>query len=712
MKQKRIVLTRSPENQTSKLPESIRLYINSPTENKEFGDKLTYMDGAIPFLVTFFEGPARSINTDFIEINDIINNKKKKLSKEYILRNYWVYRIGDYGSQSLSAGFTDLLPICFFKTGENAGYKLPQDKIATFRNYTTKETFVIIRKKLGETVGPVLDVIIDFKRNDKLKNLQSYIINRINGKFVFNLDDKNISSIEEIDLFVREGVNEFKLTNSEYFFNIEAFEYAKTSGSEFISQQQKYFDFIQNAPYSIPASQMKIGSRYQILENSNTDFTSVGASSNNIGEKFIATGIPTGTNQVREVLKGYHNLVITLNDNLKNINQIILRGTREYREYFFSQYSEIRNVEFNNVLPLSVYRYNSSLERSVRLIPGIDFYLDSAKKLFIKNALNSDLFEVILRTIEEPSLSVVFSVPFGTSRSFFLRKRLYDNNVAKWNVILPGTIDSLNKTTRVYIFKNGLLDSFLSRTDFTVGTYEYVVESMEYDENAVPTNDVNTVVFITSNETFNTFNKYQITTDPYLNTYGQFTGSNFNTQEVYLYDKNMNFKIEPEEPFIEENSGTIKIQDITDFYPSFLSEIETNYDEFQNLFDDGKNKIIFTLHENTKVQTIETEISKLKNNFKAIFQNGAQTFIPYTGETALDSFLFLVFTGTNGSKFNIVFTGSSGNIIKKEYGCEIVDNLYISIPFFLDTLSDSNVESVRFRLEMISGSSVSYCIFR
>ena len=78
MKQKRIILTRNPENQTSKLPESIRLYINSPTENKQFGDKLTYMDGAIPFLVTFFEGPTGG-NVDFVEMRDIVINKKTKI---------------------------------------------------------------------------------------------------------------------------------------------------------------------------------------------------------------------------------------------------------------------------------------------------------------------------------------------------------------------------------------------------------------------------------------------------------------------------------------------------------------------------------------------------------------------------------------------------------------------------------------------------------
>ena len=125
MRQKKIILTdKTPENSSSKLPHAIRFYRNST------GDALNYFDGAIPFLISFYDIDGAAISSDF----DIVHNGAGKpkiapITKRELLETFYVYRIADYAHQSLSAGFSDFIPYCY----DSNGYKLPQYKLAIIK---------------------------------------------------------------------------------------------------------------------------------------------------------------------------------------------------------------------------------------------------------------------------------------------------------------------------------------------------------------------------------------------------------------------------------------------------------------------------------------------------------------------------------------------------------------------------------------------------
>jgi hypothetical protein len=250
MKQKRIILdNQSPENSASKLPHSITFYVNKINR-----DKLAYKDGSIPFLLTVRELGGKTPD----DFKDIYLKAKKetfsKITKKSLLDTYYVYRIPDYGQQSLSPGLSDFT----YQIFDNEGYKIPEPRIAHIRNYTTKETFILIKKDLLSS-NQDIHIIIDFKRNSNSKISRDIIeLTRdteggtYNGKFHFNMSfkdddsDTRVDTLETLDFMVRENDTDYILNSSDYTFNIENVNFASKNGSEFVSKQGTYFDFIQN----------------------------------------------------------------------------------------------------------------------------------------------------------------------------------------------------------------------------------------------------------------------------------------------------------------------------------------------------------------------------------------------------------------------------------------------------------------------------------
>jgi hypothetical protein len=212
--------------------------------------------------------------------------------------------------------------------------------------------------------------------------------------------------------------------------------------------------------------------------------------------------------------------------------------------------------------------------------------------------------------------------------------------------------------------------------------------------------------------------KYQITTDPEFKTYGGVRESNI--QEVYLYDKGQNFKLDDLEPYIEDestfHSGTnerlttvLLVQSIEDPYPSLLPTVRDNYEDFQVVFENNKTKLTKTLHDNTYIQSIETQISQLKKNFNAILENSEITYSEYLSEVSAGQFMFLVLTGISGEHFTLAYKHESA-IIKKEYNCTFDSNgRYISIPFFFKTFDNSKA-TISF--EILEGTVEEYHIYK
>jgi hypothetical protein len=240
MKQKRIILdNQTPENSASKLPHSIMFYVN--TINR---DKLAYKDGSIPFLITVRE-LGGVVPADFA---DIYQKAKKetyaRITKKSLLDTYYIYRIPDYGHQSLSPGLADFT----FQIFDNDGYKIPEQKIATIRNYTSKEAFMLIKK--DSLSHQNIHIIVDFKRTPTAKISRNPITlirdTNMNNKFHFKMSELQIDTLDTIDFLVKEDTTYYVLANSDYMFNIEGVNFVSKDGSEFVSEQGTYFDFIQN----------------------------------------------------------------------------------------------------------------------------------------------------------------------------------------------------------------------------------------------------------------------------------------------------------------------------------------------------------------------------------------------------------------------------------------------------------------------------------
>jgi hypothetical protein len=170
-----------------------------------------------------------------------------------------------------------------------------------------------------------------------------------------------------------------------------------------------------------------------------------------------------------------------------------------------------------------------------------------------------------------------------------------------------------------------------------------------------------------------------------------------------------------DEPYIEDNS-TIKIQGIDDIYMetynsgnNILNTIISNYEEFQ--IDDKVSDLLEGKISNDTIQAIETQITQLKNNYKAIISNSSLSYTEYDELTSAGQFLFLVISGTENDKFNIIYKNDINEIIKKEFDCIIPsDGLYISIPFFFKTFNNSET-TIKFEIEGNS-SDLNYYIFK
>jgi hypothetical protein len=366
MRQKKITLdNQTPENSVSKLPFSIMFYAN--TINR---DKLTYKDGSIPFSIsTRLAG--NIVPEDFSEIFSKSLTDGRIVTKKFLLNTYYVYRIPDYGNQSLSPGLADFS----YQVYDNEGYKLPENRVAIIRNYTSKEVFLLVKKNRLEPNSNI-HIVIDFRRlaSTKLPN-ERIRIDRENSKFSFNTLDKKIDDLDTLDFFVTEnGTTFFRLNNSDYMFKIDDVNFADNGGSSFVSEQGTYFDFIQN-------------------RSGNWD-------------------------------KKYHNAEVIINDNLKNINTLYIQDRKNYINYHYNSYGNLKNFRFVRLSNLSIFKYNPNTDRLTKLINGYDVYLDSSNLLKFRSGIMQDnnIIEIYVRTRNNESYS--FPINAGV---FNITEVLYNN---------------------------------------------------------------------------------------------------------------------------------------------------------------------------------------------------------------------------------------------------------------------------------------------
>ncbi len=76
-----------------------------------------------------------------LTIRDSLNTDTPNISRETLFSLVYIYRIKEYGNQSLSFNKTDFFPIVY-----SDGKKILQKYIYTFKSYITQETFILIDK--------------------------------------------------------------------------------------------------------------------------------------------------------------------------------------------------------------------------------------------------------------------------------------------------------------------------------------------------------------------------------------------------------------------------------------------------------------------------------------------------------------------------------------------------------------------------------------
>jgi hypothetical protein len=646
-----------PENiETTSFPIFARFYF----ANNTGGNLFRYKDGAIPFFINFF-GPD---NPDILKIREV-KETGRRISKGHLFEKFFVYKISDLGSQSLSPTFDDIFVYIY----DSEGRKIPQKDIIIVRSYTQKEAFIMFPKELIGQTNNKASVIIE-PRNIRVTgfNLQDFTTNS-NGVLNIFLSNNLLNNVENMRLFVVEGSNTFELTSSDYFITKvkEDFPSSDEESKIFIQEQGSYF--------------------IQAEKNfSNKD-------SNTEKDKILPT----------------HRVTITTN--LKSASTIRIVNTYGYSNYFYNVASSFsNNVSLRNAIREGGIHeiYREENKKSTKLVRGYDYYVNSSNDIVFTSRASvtpSTRLEVYIKKNDDRRLRVLFETASSGTITFSPKKAIYDNHIADWDIDISNSVVSVFESGRLVGNKN--FTSFLNSR-----TYEYIVEEKVFVSNStnpstLTANSGITFLFDSSFSNVVGFNKYQASTDPYLNA----NGGNFesNSQEVFLYDTSLNFKLDESEGYITNTVGQLKIQNITDPYTSLLPTVTGNYEDFQSVFESGKTKLTKTLHDNAKVQAVESQISTLKKNFKAMFLNSNATFTNYTGNlVSAGQFMFLVLKGNSGSKFNLVYKDGS-NIVKREYNCTFdSDGRYISVPFFFNTFGNTK-STISFEVE---GNVSQYYIYR
>lgn len=631
MKQKKIILENvSNENTTTTLPASVRLY----SDNE--GNMLQFKDGAIPFFLKLFTYDNGTVISEFEGIQRQIIVKNRRLSKNYFTQNFWVYKIADYGSQNLTFGLKDFIPLAFDSTGA----KISQHKIALIRNYTTKEVFMLYPKTETETT---LTVFIEPKNSIKTltqdNNERELVITRDNaGAFIINLfdEDLNISSIQELDVYV----NGSRLLNSEYMFSFTKGE-IPVGDTIFVAKQQSFFKSLVR----------------EEIEKLDSD---------------IQTEI--------------HNIDISLNDNLKDVNEITIksRGTEKDVLYVTTGVTGVFSMSqfnFETIDDIEIYK----VDTGVKLIPGYDFYINQNKEFVLYTPEVSN-YEVFFKTDNFKKIRKVFT---GTT-AYDLIEGLYYGYINDWKV-------DVNEST-ITIFEDGKFYKKGNQTTlFTSGNkYEIIVEDIALnDALSIPVSDNSTAFEVDlSAESFDNFNEYILPTDPNFNYEGQnfISTSLFDTQEVFLYDDSLDMLLAANEPRITTNGLTndYLIQDLVDPYDtaSMLSGILTKYTEYQSPSD-----IVNKLHvklSTSNFSNIDTDLNTIKDNLLDSIANSTITYTAFPYSTGYimnnDDFMFLIIKkGVDAKDINITYYTDVNDYYhttsKKEYNCSFNgDNLFLSVP--------------------------------
>jgi hypothetical protein len=651
--QKFSVLSVSPISASAELPSYIRLYFGAIAQRNILELK---KDGVIPFFIKFFSlnanGPYSEgdiLQPSFEQIRDLFLVRKRRVSSKYLFDNFWIYKIPDFGNQSLSPGLTDFVPMCYLSSN---GKKLPQNRIAYIKDYNTKQTYILINKENETSFN--ISVIIDYRSQitkESTPTMKLISTKNSNGQFQFNAKVEGIDKPENLAVYVKRNNVFHELQGSSYIMKVvKATDFP--SSDVFVAKQGTYLK--------------------SLLDNSNFQ-------------------------------KEIHDINITVDADVKDANEIYIFEKDRYLDYYYTSYANLKTKSFERTSDIDVYR-NDTDGFLLKLIPGHDYYVNN-KSLVIKIAngtesSNTDLFEVFVRQRRENYISIPFTTSLTTFR---ILRALYDRYLPDWKVKVSGSPKS---TTLV--FEDGKLVDTGNKSSayLTTAKYEYIIDDIIYDNTITELPASNSATFLTSTSTFDSFGEYSLQMDPYAVTYGETSVTNTNKQEVYLYDKDAGYRLFSDssslEPYIGITDNKLRVNDVLDPYidASFLPDIKTSYTQHQQT--KLRDKLYLTAN-----QTVEKNLAIAKSNLLKAVANSTLVFTNYTGVIPASSFFFLLIRkGTSNSTANISYRIEGQTAIyKKEYNCRYdVNNNYLSLPFFLETMIGGSNKKVTITIENSDGT--------
>lgn len=643
----RKILTISPESSlTSSFPVFARFY------NGE-RNLLAYTDGAVPFFLGL------DSDRDDASIAELASSlsANRRVPRGFIFEEFTVYKLADSGAQALSPGFEDFTVLCF----QSAGYKVPQKDVAIIRNFTTKESFILIPKALVAS-GDITALVLPRRRTISGEVKQQLGFTGSQG-FTANLSDLKADSLEELAIFAREGSTDYEITNSTDFLSIEREDAAENT---LVAQQAAYLKRLQ-----------------------------------------------TGEAQSKTTLDSTATVSIGI------LGSSAYAGTKQYgQDHYYGALASINGGHSEEISSRGVYEVYEELTGGLmkKLIQGKHYWVDDSGELQIDGSTAAKSYEVFIA--KDRTRRIASSFDFSTGNTYDLHEALYYSYIADWRV------DKANSRIRIYrdgqlVKSNNASGSYTEHT-FVAGAYEYIIEDYVLESLSEPEENTNTVAFHYDNEavlsrTSLAFNKYQISTDPHLNSDGTSISPARTEQDTVLYTTNDGFLVHADEPrvtigYTGSTATSFAINGITDPLTSLLPTVEDNYEDFQVDYTGSKTKVTDALHSDANVQDIEAQISQLKKNLGAILDNSDESFTGYTGSTSAGQFLFLALKGASGQSFDLVYRDGS-DVVKKEYNCTFDSGgRYISVPFFSEAFNSGGKTSVSF--EVTRGTVTDYRIFR
>lgn len=322
-----------------------------------------------------------------------------RITNTLLFNKFYIYKINDYGSQSLSRGILDFTVYCYTSTE-----KILQKDIVIVRNFTSKVAYILLDKTThNEADVASIDVYVELKRYFEKINygsndstLVQMTLDSETGRYSCNIasliSNMNEKSIKDLSLYIKSGNNYHKVLNNINLYNPKV----SNNGTEIKvdSDQINYFSYIYNILYPNPDIKIKTVEKIEL-------------SIDNIFEKEV------------EIYLGRADTLSYLNsEDVKNI-----------KIYNFTSDKEFKLVGLVNGKNKIITPKPENIEYTENIISGFTGI-------------------EVLEIIPNNNYRRIFRLDFTGATAINIHKELKDRNIYKYNLDLSRTY--------IEVYKDGL----------------------------------------------------------------------------------------------------------------------------------------------------------------------------------------------------------------------------------------------------------------